>query len=170
MGTNIDLSRYILPEAIFTYFLLNNVEEENNRLHFYLDELNDFPEEYQGEDMESKGFHKETVLKDFPLRDKPLYLHVRRRRWLNRSTGEVVSRDWRLVSAGTHYTEGFASFLKAFVRVGSRNGLYSTLRKNLIQVSQRSKFSFFEFCFLIPCIIAGQVNMFPTQRGYLVAP
>jgi hypothetical protein len=115
METNIDLSRYILPEEIFTYFLLYKVEELENRLHFYLDELNDLPEEYQGEDMESKGFHKETVIKDFPLRDKPLYLHVRRRRWMNRSTGDVVSRDWKLVASGTHYTEGFASFLKEFV-------------------------------------------------------
>ena len=26
-----------------------------------LDELNELPEEYQGEDMESKGFHNETI-------------------------------------------------------------------------------------------------------------
>ena len=115
MVTNIDLAKYIFPQEIFDYFTLHKAEEENNRLHFYLEELNILPEEYLGDDMESKGFHREAVIKDFPLRDKALYLHVRRRRWLNKTTGEVVSRDWNLVASGTHYTQGFASFLKVFV-------------------------------------------------------
>ena len=111
----IDLARYILPEEIFTYFTLVRVKEDGSILHFYLEELNVLPEEYSGEDMESKGFHKECEIKDFPLRDKALYLHVRRRRWLNRNTGVVVSRDWDLVAEGTHYTQGFASFLKGII-------------------------------------------------------
>jgi hypothetical protein len=112
---DIDLARYILPEEIFHYFTLIQIKEEGNNLHFYLEELNVLPEEYSALDMESKGFHKERVIKDFPLRDKALYLHVRRRRWLNISTGEVVSRDWNLVAEGTHYTQGFASFLKGLI-------------------------------------------------------
>jgi len=113
---SIDLAKYILPDELFRYFRLCKVEELSRELHFYLDELNILPEEYVGADMESKGFHQEIVIKDFPLRDKSLYLHVRRRRWLNKSTGKVVSRDWNLVAEGTHYTQGFASFLKEFVR------------------------------------------------------
>jgi hypothetical protein len=112
---SIDLARYILPEEIFKYFVLVQVKESGNTLHFYLEELNVFPEEYFGEDLESKGFHRESVIKDFPLREKSLYLHVRRRRWLNRGTGEVVSRNWNLVAEGTHYTQGFASFLKELI-------------------------------------------------------
>jgi len=68
-----------------------------------------------GEDMESKGFHSEQTIKDFPLRGKPLYLHVRRRRWLHKPTVPVVSRNWNLVAKGTHYTECFATFLKEFI-------------------------------------------------------
>jgi hypothetical protein len=111
----IDLARYILPEDIFNYFLLVKVEEKCNTLHFYLEELNVLPKEYIGETMESKGFHKEVAIKDFPLRDRALYLHVRRRRWLNKVTGEVVSRNLNLVAEGTHYTQDFASFFKEFI-------------------------------------------------------
>ncbi|MCL2072805.1 MAG: transposase family protein [Marinilabiliaceae bacterium] len=111
-----DLIKYILPEEIFTYFSLSKIEEEVDGLHLYFDELNILPNEYQGEDMKSKGFHQESKIKDFPLRDKPSYLHVRRRRWLNKSTGIIVSRDWQLVAEGTHYTQGFATFLKEFAR------------------------------------------------------
>jgi hypothetical protein len=91
------------------------VEEDGNSLHFYLEEMNVLPEEYSGEAMESKGFHKESVIKDFPLRDKALYLHVRRRRWLHKCSGEVVSRDWNLVAKGTHYTQDFAFFFKELI-------------------------------------------------------
>jgi hypothetical protein len=116
MVSNIDLAKYILPEEIFKYFCLCKVEEQPDALHFYFEELNILPEEYIGEELESNGFHKECVIKDFPLRDKSLYLHVSRRRWLIKSTGKSVSRDWNLVAAGTHYTQGFATFLKEFVR------------------------------------------------------
>ena len=111
----INLAKYILPEDIFLYFILDRVDEQKDGLHFYLDEINVLPEFCIGEDMESKWFHKESVIKDFPLRDKALFLHVRRRRWLNRQTGETVSRDWKLVAEGTHYTQGFASFLKGII-------------------------------------------------------
>jgi hypothetical protein len=114
-SSSLDLAKYILPEEIFRYFSLCTVEEFPKELHFYFDELNILPEEYSSEELSSKGFHNECILKDFPLRDKALYLHVRRRRWLNKSTGKAVSRDWRLVAEGTHYTQGFASFLKELV-------------------------------------------------------
>jgi hypothetical protein len=109
---SLDLAKYILPEEIFRYFCLCKVEENSEELHFYFDELNILPAEYSGEEMESNGFHKECVIKDFPLREKSLYLHVSRRRWLHKTTGKSVSRDWQLVAEGTHYTQGFASFLK----------------------------------------------------------
>jgi len=125
---SIDLAKYILPAEIFNYFCLCKVDEVKDELHFYFDELHTctlyevrsiLPEEYLGDELESKGFHvccakckhKECVIKDFPLRDKSLFLHVSRRRWLNKSTGKVVSRDWKLVAEGTHYTQGFATFL-----------------------------------------------------------
>ena len=111
-----DFATYILPEEIFKYFRLCKVEEETDTLHFHFDELNILPDECLGEDMESKGFHQACVIKDFSFREKSLYLHVSRRRWLNKTTGKVVSRDWRLVAEGTHYTEDFAVFLKEFVR------------------------------------------------------
>ena len=100
-----DLAKYILPEELFRYFTLCQVEESTDGLHFHFDELNIFPAEFTGEDMSSEGFHDAGVIKDFPFRGKPLYLHVRRRRRLNKTTGDVVSRDWKLVAGGTHYTQ-----------------------------------------------------------------
>jgi len=60
----------------------------------------------------SHGFHKEVTIQDFPIRGKQVYLHVKRRRWLNKTSKEVVQRDWNLVAQGTRMTIEFAAFLK----------------------------------------------------------
>ena len=115
MQDTLGLIKYVLPEEIFRYFELKEIEQKDRELHLYLEEQNEIPDGYKREDLESNGFHNETVIKDFPIREKPSYLHVRRRRWLEKSTGKTVSRDWNLVAEGTHYTQGFASFLKGLI-------------------------------------------------------
>jgi len=109
------LAKYVLPEEIFRYFDLVKIEQEGRELHLYLEELKEFPEGYTRSCLESKGFHNEAIIKDFPIREKPSFLHVRRRRWLDKSTGKTISRDWNSVAEGTHYTQGFASFLKGII-------------------------------------------------------
>ena len=112
---SIQLARYVLPEELFEYFDLEKIEEIDKELHFYLYEHNLPPASYPQGSLSSKGFHAEVVIKDFPVRDKPLFLHIHRRRWLDKSNGSSVSRDWHVVAQGTHYTQGFASFLKELV-------------------------------------------------------
>jgi transposase len=107
--------KYILPDDLFTFFTVEKIEEQNDQLHFYLDEINTLPAEYASCRMESKGFHKESTIRDFPLRGRPMYLHVRRRRWINLDSGEIVSRDWHSVAKGTQYTQDFATFLKELI-------------------------------------------------------
>ena len=60
----------------------------------------------------SHGFHKEITIQDFPLRGKTVYLTIKRRRWLDKTTKEVIQRDWNLVAQGTCMTVEFAAFLK----------------------------------------------------------
>ncbi|WP_445297855.1 ISAon1 family transposase N-terminal region protein [Flavobacterium oreochromis] len=50
------------------------------------------------------------------MREYKVYLHIKRRRWLNLSTNKVVFRDWNLVAKGTRLTQEFASFLKEINR------------------------------------------------------
>ena len=106
------LLKLFLPSEIFEYFDITNVIVENNIIHVHLDEQDIKPTEYSNEKLISKGFHPEAVIQDFPLRDKAVFLHVRRRRWVVESSHEVVSRDWDSVAQGTRYTKSFAAFLK----------------------------------------------------------
>jgi tRNA A58 N-methylase Trm61 len=45
-----------------------------------------------------------------------VYLHIKRRRWTNKTTGEIIKRDWLLVAKGTRMTQEFAAFLKEINR------------------------------------------------------
>jgi len=103
----------ILPQGILEYFLLTDFTSSTSEISLYLEEKNMIPEEYGSDKLISKGFFDEITVQDFPLRGKAVYLHIRRRRWLNQTTGAVVFRDWNMVAQGTRMTTEFASFLKA---------------------------------------------------------
>ena len=107
--------KLLLPEELFNYFNLTHLEVIENEVHAYLDEEDIKPLEYTNEKLTSKGFHTTIIIQDFPIRDKPLFLHIRRRRWLIESTGKVVSRDWDTVAKGTRLTKEFATFLKGLL-------------------------------------------------------
>lgn len=111
----LSLIEHILPLEILEYFEVKDIHIQPKEIHLYLDELNTVPEGYSGEKLTSKGFHPEAIIQDFPLRDKALYLHVRRRRWEVESSRKVVSRTWDLVAEGTRYSKEFASFLKGLL-------------------------------------------------------
>ena len=112
----LSLVKYILPEEIFNYFEIIKIEEQAPKeLHIYLDESAIIPDGYSTFTLSSKGFHLEALIKDFPIRNRAVTLHVRRRRWLIEETNAVVSRDWNLVAEGTRYTQGFATFLKGLI-------------------------------------------------------
>ena len=112
----IELVKYVLPREVVEYFSLVNLKEEKNEdsstLHLYLEEDNLIPKEYEDLDLSPNGFYSESTIKDFPLRDKKVVLHIRRRRWVDQS-GTSYSRRWELTAQGTRYSKEFAFFLKA---------------------------------------------------------
>jgi transposase len=106
------LVKLVLPPEIFEYFDIIRVETIEKEVHIHLDEKAIKPEGYEIVKLISKGFHQAAIIQDFPLRDKAMYLHVRRRRWFCESTGKIVERDWDAVAKGTRLTKDFATFLK----------------------------------------------------------
>lgn len=114
MYTPEDLLRFFLPEIIFDYFELTRLEDHTDEQHLdvYLDERKILPAGYESVPLISYGFTDYSVLQDFPIKGKAVYLHLRRRKWLNKSSGEIFTRNWDFAFEGTRLTESFASFLK----------------------------------------------------------
>ncbi|WGH74480.1 transposase [Tenacibaculum tangerinum] len=109
----IDLLKGLLPEILITHFDIIKHQTINDSLHLYFEEKKGIPEEFSKDMVISHGFYKEIIVEDFPLRGKTVLLHIKRRRWLNKTTQKVIYRDWNLVAHGTRMTIEFAAFLKA---------------------------------------------------------
>lgn len=113
MELSLEVLKFILPELLITHFDLTKHEVKGKDLHLYFEEKKSIPYEFSKDIVISHGFYKEIMIEDFPLRGKTVLLHIKRRRWLNKTTEKVVYRDWNLVAQGTRMTVEFAVFLKA---------------------------------------------------------
>lgn len=110
------LMSMVLPEGILDYFELIDFAKSEEGFKIYLAEKNTPPDEFSSDKLTSKGFFDEITIQDFPIRSKACYLYIKRRRWVNERTGDIVYRNWNMVAKGTRMTQEFASFLKAIAR------------------------------------------------------
>ena len=115
------LSSLILPEGILDLFEVSNVEEEHRGvldetgsevrvIHIYLDERDHRDKEWH--DLQPNGFTERRSINDFPIRDRKVVLHVRRRRWLSEDGSSVILHHESLTADGTSYSKEFAGVLK----------------------------------------------------------
>lgn len=102
----------LLPSDLFSYFEITDVKVQVKSIDVYLDELNNPPASHKNVKLISKGFHTGVTIQDFPIRDKAVFLHVRRRKWKEERTGKIISNSWDTTAQGTRFTKDFASFLK----------------------------------------------------------
>ena len=114
-----DLSSLIFPKEVFDNFSVVHIEEFSEHIEFYLDELSIRPEG-SGHYL-SKGFTPYSIVQDYPLRGRAVYLHtctvyevrgIRRRKWQEQTTGDVIVRHLDISHVGTHLSKEFAAFLK----------------------------------------------------------
>ena len=107
------LLRHLLPEELFEYFNLVSIQEPNiKELNLFLDEKKVPPPEHKDKSLISYGFDEPIKVQDFPLRKKSVFLIVRRRKWQEKETGKIYSRNWDITAGGSSYSKEFADFLK----------------------------------------------------------
>ena len=112
MDSYIELLKLLLPELLVTHFDLASHRKDQDVPHLHFEEKIDIPKEFSSDPIIAHGFHKELMIQDFPVRGKKVFLHIKRRRWLNKNTKQIAQRDWNLVAQGTRMTVEFAAFLK----------------------------------------------------------
>ncbi len=110
---------YFLPEGLLEYFTITKVEElgevstKRMVIQIELEEINSLPMGYDVSDYESKGFYPETIIQDFPIRGKAVYLAIRRRRWRHKERkSEIIHNDYSIVADGSKLTRELSDFLK----------------------------------------------------------
>lgn len=105
-----DIKDFILPDGILDYFEIVDLKKEGKRYDIYLDERSIVPDSDYS--YSSKGFTQAKTVQVFPTRGHTVFLHIRRRKWLEKETGRIVIREIDISHTGTELTEEFASFLK----------------------------------------------------------
>lgn len=71
------LLRVIFPAVLMEYFDISGWHDDSSKIEVWLDEKNYMERsDYKSGTVISNGFTDEKVIQDFPLRGKPVYLHV----------------------------------------------------------------------------------------------
>ena len=110
----------MLPSGLIELFDLDKVAAHSDGYHLHLSQKNIAPNGLNGHKLESKGFFEPVTIRDFPLRGRACFLHLRRRKWLDHDIGKIVFHEWDEVAKGTRMTKEFAAFLKDINRQQSR--------------------------------------------------
>lgn len=114
----------ILPTGILEAFEVSKVTEEHTGIieetglerciiHIHLDERDLRSKEWH--DLRPNGFTEAHCINDFPIRDRKVVLHVRRRRWFDENEKNVILPHESLTAVDTSYSKEFADVLKKYL-------------------------------------------------------
>lgn len=108
------LLRAILPEVLIDNFDIDRFEKSDIRFDIWLDEKKEqLSEDKYNKNIISYGFGDYRTIQDYPIRGRATYLHVRKRKWMDKSTGEIFSYQWDISEFdGTRLNAEFVAFLK----------------------------------------------------------
>ena len=108
------LLRAILPEVLIDNFDIDRFEKSDTRFDIWLDEkkrLSD--EDYRNPNIVARGYTDYVTIQDYPMRGRPVYLHMRKNKWWNKKTNEIFSYNLELPNEeGTRLSAEFVAFLK----------------------------------------------------------
>lgn len=107
----LSLAKVVLPEEILNRFEIVAVERTSSEIHIHLDETMDVTIS-KDSNFESKGFLPATSVTDFPIRDHKVILLIRRRRWIDKRSGNSFVLPIEVSAEGSRYSKEFAAFLK----------------------------------------------------------
>lgn len=108
-----ELIQLFLPQFVSKHFDVKKLETREGRIDIYLDEQKTTPKGLTKRPLISHGYTPPATIQDFPIRGKAVFLHIRRRKWLDTETNTIHSQTYDLAYDGTQLTEEFVAFLKA---------------------------------------------------------
>ena len=102
----------LFPSDITEHFKIVHIESLPQVLVVHFEEKDELHDKEGGHEYVPNGFYESSRINDFPIRDKKVTLVVKRRRWIDKSTGKSVGNKYTLTAEGTRHSKEFAAFLK----------------------------------------------------------
>ena len=106
------LCRLLLPEEVCEYYTITDITDNDAVVNIFLEEKDIIHNPASGHEYEKNGFYEMMTIQDYPIRGKKALLNIKRRRWIDKTTGKSIGNDYKLVAEGTRHSVEFAAFLK----------------------------------------------------------
>ena len=109
------LLEVFFPKEIMLHFEITKVEDKSGYIRVRFEELPELVPTTMdmSQEIVLDGFCNPIELQSFPLKGKPVYLHLYRRRWKYKGGKSHYSNSYDFNPNGVKATKEFASFLKA---------------------------------------------------------
>ncbi len=103
-----------LPSGLEELFEMVRFERTDHAYDIWLDEKKHKSEEdKRNKDIVARGFTDYVTIQDYPMRGRPVFLHMRKNKWWDKKTNEIFSYDLELPNEeGTRLSAEFVAFLK----------------------------------------------------------
>jgi predicted transcriptional regulator len=109
-----ELLKLIVPKEITDNFELIEIVERTNMITLSFEEFSSrIPKALIGKEVVLDGYLNQLELQTFPLKDKTVYIALRRRRWKEKGDNtQSFSNTYALHVEGMKTTKEFGAFLK----------------------------------------------------------
>lgn len=109
-----ELLKLIVPKEITDNFELIEIVERTNMITLSFEEISSrIPKPLIGKEVVLDGYLNQLELQTFPLKDKTVYIAIRRRRWKEKGANkQSYSNTYELHVEGMKTTKEFGAFLK----------------------------------------------------------
>ena len=103
-----------LPSGLEELFEMVRFERTDQAYDIWLDEKKQRSEEdKRNVNIVARGYTDYVTIQDYPLRGRPVFLHMRKNKWWNKATNEIFSYNLELPNEeGTRLSTEFVAFLK----------------------------------------------------------
>ena len=103
-----------LPTGLEELFEMVKFERTDQAYDIWLDEKKlKSEDDKRNKDIVARGYTDYVTVQDYPLRGRPVYLHMRKNKWWNKRTNEIFSYNLELPNEeGTRLGREFVAFLK----------------------------------------------------------
>ena len=107
-----ELMKMLLPEDLSESFDIVDVKKVSNTITITLEEQDRIKYPEAGHEYEKNGFYEAKRVEDYPIRSSKVVLMVKRRRWIDRTTGKSVGNTYDTVAHGTRMSKELALFFQ----------------------------------------------------------
>lgn len=105
---------HFLPAGLDELFEMVRFEKTDQSYDIWLDEKKKLSDEdFRNPNIVARGYTDYVTIQDYPMRGRPVYLHMRKNKWWDKGTNEIFSYNLELPDEeGTRLSAEFVAFLK----------------------------------------------------------